>query len=166
MRDRLKAILDAYVDRLRGDMDRGSPVPGMWIFRQGIDHEAPLRAVEVLLAEARETGRREGAAALAEQMDYQCACRCRAHRKAICVKCNDVFGCPVHSEVDPSVLRPEFLKDPEAVAQAIFETHKETAAEEGAIVVGYSWEESSQNYRRAMVEAVRRVVTVRFEARK
>ena len=158
MRDRLKAILDADVDRLRGDLDRGSPAPGMWNFRKGIDHELPLRQVEVLLAEARETGRREGAAALAEQMDYQCACRCRAHRKAICVKCNDVYGCPVHSEVDPSVLRPEFLKDPDAVARAILGTYEEEVADwggsEGEIVLG------------AMVEAVRRVVTVRFEARK
>ncbi len=160
MRDRLKAILDAYVDRLRGDMDRGSPAPGMWIFRKGIDHEAPLRAVEVLLAEARETGRREGAAALAEQMDYQCACRCRAHWKAACPKCLDVFGCPVHSEVDPSVLRPEFLKDPEAVARAIWDEY-EARCEKGAL-----WSELDGESRALYVESVRRVVTVRLEASK
>lgn len=163
--DEAKALLDQYAAEVRGEMEQPRSRTGMWIFRQQIDHEVYVQALCALLDDIRQAGRAEGVAELAKQMDYQCACRCREHRHPACVKCLDVYGCPVHSDADPEVLRPEFLKDPEAVARAIHVAYKGVAAEMGAIV-GESWEDSSPEYQRAMVESVHRVVTVRLEARR
>lgn len=160
-----KALLDQYAAEVRGEMEQPRSRAGMWIFRQQIDHEVYVQALCALLDDVRQAGRSEGVAELAKQMDYQCACRCREHHRPACVKCLDVYGCPVHSDADPEVLRPEFLKDPEAVAKAIHAAYKVAAAYEGAIV-GESWEDSADEYQRAMVESVRRVVTVRLEARR
>ena len=155
----LQEILDAYAADLQGELEKEPPAPGMWIFRRGVDHETPLRAVLALLEKTRAEGRREGAKAIAEQMDYQCACRCLKHRKSACPHCLDVYGCPVHSEVDPSVLRPEFLKDPKKVARALY---LELAFHERWPLDGFADEEKKA----AWVEAVRKIVTVRMEARR
>lgn len=158
MSDRIKEILDDYAAELRGELNRGSPAPGMWIFRRNIDHEAPFKAIVALLKEARIEGRKEGAAAIAEQMDYQCACRCQKHRKSACPFCLNVYGCPVHSEVDPSVLRPDFLKDPEAVARAFWNVM--------AGLPDLEWEALATGYQEHLTEQARRIVTVRLEARR
>jgi hypothetical protein len=97
----VKELLDEYVDEIR-EPQRNPP--GVWIFKRSPRHELYHRALVELLNDARNEGRREGAAAVGDILEDECACRCRKHDKIACPLCVDTRRCPVHSEPDPRLL--------------------------------------------------------------
>lgn len=141
------ALLDDYADRLEESFRPGAP--GVWIFKSNVPHELYRTAVLALIHDARKEGQREGAAEMAERANWTCACRCIAHVQRGCPKCLNVWGCPVHNEVDPASLNPELLTDPVRVTDAI---------DAEAFLL-----RNNRTSREAYVEAVRRVVCARVE---
>lgn len=159
LEQRAKDLLEAYAAELRGDVAKPIPRPGMWIFRQRLDHEVWVQALTELLDEAQMVGRREAGEAIADMLDEQCACRCRAHNKPACPHCLDVYGCPVHTEVSAKVLRPDYLRDPERVAEAVYR----------AWATGTKmpdWDALDPATKANLIQAIRANVTIRLEGLK
>lgn len=100
----LKAILEAYERALT---EEESPTArGVWIFQQGVDHEAFLQSAMAVVEDVRMEGRREGAAAVDEFEGWECACRCKEHQRVGCPHCLEVERCPVHGDDDPARVSP------------------------------------------------------------
>ena len=157
LEQRVRGLLDDYREAIDADTIAKGSTMG-WIFKAAVPHEVYREAMMALLREERIAGQREGAAEMAERANWTCICRCKAHGKIGCPLCLNVYGCPYHSEVDPKVLRPEMLEEPEALERAI-------AAEYAAIWRDFPDDPDEPDLhewmRGPMVEALRRVVSVR-----
>lgn len=154
----IKQLLDTYAAEIRGEMKSPAPRQGMWIFHQAIDHEAYIQALVLIMEEAHRSGRFEGAAALADDLEYQCACRCQAHQRRGCPRCLNIYGCPVHGEADASQLRLDLLQDPLRLTPILWSKLTE------AVEADLSWEELTPEIQLQVTEVVRQLVTVRLEA--
>ena len=92
-----RELLADYADAL---VARSKRAGRLWIFsRRTDDLELYTQAFARLLERAEEKGRREGImVATDDELDEDCACRCRAHRKAGCRICLRTEACPVHGD--------------------------------------------------------------------
>lgn len=101
----MKELLDEYSEQVVADEGLDAS-RGVWIFKDQVDHEAFLQGAMTLVEQARDAGRREGAAAAGTMAGEDCACRCRDHGKVGCPLCLDVSKCPVHVDGDLSAVLP------------------------------------------------------------
>lgn len=156
--NRARTILDEYLEEVT-KKDRRFRAPGLWIFKPTPDHERFVAAVVKEIETAREDGYQAGVASMAEKVDWECICRCKTHRRIGCPLCLNVYACPVHSVVDPKVLRPSLLSDPVALAKAVWTTMRELAPD--WVDLPTTWESTPPSVQDSLVEALRRVVSAR-----
>lgn len=157
LEEQVRALLDDLSERsaeaARGEK-RGTLV-------RGPDRALYVASVLAVFEELRNEGREEASEALLERVGWECCCRCLAHRKIGCPKCLNVYGCPVHSEVGPELLRPDVLRDPEQLAREVHATYLDQLELPEGTPEPPSWTETTPEFRKAFEEAVRRVVCAR-----
>lgn len=100
--DAPRHLLEAVGRELLADLaeaSHGERRRGLWIFSAPVDLELYAQALARLLERAEEKGRREGILVASDpDLDDQCACRCRAHRKTGCRLCLRTEACPAHGD--------------------------------------------------------------------
>jgi hypothetical protein len=149
----IRELLTAYLEEVE-ESDRRHSSPGRWIFQPTPPHERYVTSIAKLIEGARAEGFGRATQELTRVSAWNCCCRCRLHSQRACPLCLNTWGCPIHTDADPSTLREDFLSDPTQIFDAILETFHSLSGSD----LDLSSEDKS-----LLLESLRRMISARIQ---